>query len=220
MKKLQVKRVAAAALLAALGLLVLAAPSWAQAPYVNPRNTNLETPSGCVIVYSLGSASKTTLLRAEGRCVNGLAEGEWIYSVRDIYNNNDATALESVNVRWFKEGQAFGLSIRLSNKNWASISSIEPSFEGTHYSARVGDGGEAVSLSALYQKIDQAVAVSRQKNLPVNHAATAKNLAKQWLDDRQGLHAKWVVPSSSAQFNKAGSSRDDPKTTGRGARGG
>ena len=216
MKKLQVKRVAAAALLVALGLLVLAAPSGAQTPSTDPNNKRVATPNGCALTNWRQDVS-STIRRSEGRCENGLAEGEWVYSVRDIFPNGDA--VDSVFVGWFKAGYASGLTGRFT-KDGARIRSDDPSAPGPHYTSGIlGNAGEAVELSTIYQKIDEAVAVSRGKNLPINHAATAKNLAKQWLDDRQGLHAKWVVPSSSGQLNQTGSTRDDPKTIGRGARG-
>lgn len=216
MKRLQMKRAVIATVTTALLLLALAGPSWAQTPYVNPYNEKIDTPNRCAIIVPLLRA--TTLLRAEGRCVSGLADGEWVYSTREVMP--DGLTMDSVIVSWFKEGQAFGLKSFFRSNKGVSIASGEPSFDGAYFLEFFGRNGEPVALGTIYQKIDQAVAITKAKNLPVSQSATAKNLAKQWSDDKQGLFAKWAPPSSPAQSNQAGSSQDDPKTTGRGARGG
>ena len=217
MNTLHAKRTVTQSVVTVLAMLAFAAPIWAQTVSADPKNKRVATSNGCALTNWRQDVS-STILRAEGRCVNGLAEGEWVYSVRDIFPNGDA--VDSVFVGWFRAGYASGLTGRFT-KDGARIRSDDPSAPGPHYTSGIlGNAGEAVELSTIHQKIDEAVAVSRGKNLPISQAATTKSLAKQWLDDRQGLHAKWVVPSSSAQSNQAGSSPDDPKTTGRGARGG
>lgn len=199
-----------------VGVILGSGVAWGQG------DSKVELPNGCSFYFpSLSLFGTLTTSKAEGRCINGTAVGDWVYGSKAILKNG--AVVKSVNAVNFVEGVSHGvhLSLGLELGLLTIVDPAKPSGVGYNFSFNSNDNS-LLSINEINRMIDQAAKFAREKGYPAANVGKLKELAKKWHADRSTFVAAWTSdesmtpPSNAKQTN----GQDDPKVFGRGARGG
>ncbi len=174
--------------------------------------TNL--PNGCAI-YNQSSGSTLIIYRSDGRCKNGLADGFWSYGAeigqQRLYVH-----------RYVVDGQLSGLNFVI-RPDRAFIMVREPNTD-TNFVKLLERNSSPAEAERFLASIDEANAVARKLGKPAGDAAKMKSIVRKWKQGDDSILDQWIsgpgtFPTAAAATMDSGGA-DDPKTVGRGMRGG
>lgn len=174
-------------------------------------------PNGCTIyIQQLDPNLATTVFRAEGACNNGLAEGFWSLGLE---SGQDRVFL----YRSFIQGKLEGVSFGLGPK-FAMILVTDPTLNRTYMREHLSRDGPPAEMERFLFIIDGANAVARRLKKPAGDAAKMKALVRKWKQGDDSVIDQWFTgpgtsPSAAIAIRDSAGA-DDPKTVGRGMRGG
>ena len=176
-------------------------------------------PNGCTIILQ-SFYPPANILRYEGACKNGLADGDWVYGEKRATEKDRSSARDVITVAKAINGYVHdGLSLQMTD-SLIGIGVSDRKLNGSRFSMRFDAATQTVTMAELSKQIDAAVAASQSYGLPAPSTQLLKSLAGQWVNARAQLTAKWLAPSASGNMPAAGKLQDDPKVFGRSARGG
>lgn len=175
-------------------------------------------PNGCTMyIRQLPDPNLTiTVFRAEGACKNGLAEGFW------------SVGMERSQVRLFvyrsnTQGQLSGVSLSLGASG-ANIAVVIPELNGTRMIEYLKRDSSPVEMERFLSFIDDANLMARRLKKPAGDAAKMKSLISKWKQGDDSIFDEWITGTGISPVGDpsalGNSGRDDPKTGGRGMRGG
>lgn len=174
--------------------------------------TNL--PNGCAI-YNQSSADALIIYRSDGRCKNGLADGFWSYGA--------GSGQQRLYVyRYVLNGQLNGLNFVI-RRSQAFIMVREPN-KDTNFLKSLERNSSPAEAERFLAAIDEANAFARKLGKPAGDAAKMKSIVREWKQGDDSIFDQWVTgpgtsPTAAAATMDSGGA-DDPKTVGRGMRGG
>ncbi len=198
------------------------------------KESPIDLPNGCTI-YLQQFFGPTTLYRTEGPCKNGLAEGVWAYGGEVTLSGQSGQSGAFFSISGRKAGKLSGVSFVIRNSRAAIVVS-EPDLNDVHLSEMVGRDGSAAQLENFLAAIDKANSTARKMGLQTIDASKAKAIARTWKMGNDSQFSQWITGpgttppweyglSKSIRFPRdteqsSSTLADDPKTVGRGARGG
>ncbi len=204
----------------ALLSLLTASSAWAQV--TSDWDWDLEKvslPNGCTLVLQSFNPP-AIVLRHEGACKNGLADGDWVYGQKMVLEKDRSLMLDVITVVKAINGYVHdGLQLQMTDKLIA-IRVGDRKLNGSRFDVRFDASKQTITLAELSKQIDAAIAVSQSFSLPTPSAQLLKTVAGQWVSSRPQLAARWLAPNVAANSPAMGRLQDDPKVFGRSARGG
>ena len=182
----------------------------------NTQDQLINLADGCAIY----TQSRAIFYRSEGRCKNGLAEGFWSLGVESIqkriylYNH-------------LVDGRQNGITFIIRPER--VIIMVRENVEKPHFIKDLDRNASPAELVSFLASIDEANAVARKLGKPVGDAAKMKSIVRKWKQGDDSILDQWVtgpgVTGSGTSPSAATAARDsggvdDPRTVGRGMRGG
>lgn len=162
------------------------------------------------------------LQRVVGQCVDGYLQGNVQYGVQYSLERTDYKVM-SMNAGWMNQGRFEGpllrVARRLDNQSGADTITLWESRRTRDRLSRNSKSEPNHDINQLNAAIETAVFKFGGMS-PTSHRDFLVSVAQDWQRDHNGMMQKFTASVASPSGGSASGTPDDPKTVGRGMRGG